>query len=249
MLASLALGIALLGEAPPSHPPAVLLEPDAALQHAAAQVEAGGPEALLYAAEVALHARNPALALEHLERLELEIESASTHTQRLRLELDARVQRGEVEAGRRVAERLAEHPGWGPHAWRQVGVLDTIERRRGIARLAGGFFALALAALALAGGRELLKVRRPVLILAVVVAGSLLAIAIVSPLLARIAALVELAWIVLAHAASAAAARTVPVPRLRLFIAALLLIGVAGAALAVLLPLPGPFYVEALSRA
>lgn len=227
---------------------AVLIDPAQALTEAERAAEAGGAHLQLRAAETALLAGRPERTLEILERLELEIEDERTRIHRARLELDALVILGRDEAARRTVERLEKNPGWENHAWRALGVIDSNAERRWIAKLFATAFALAIGALAVSAGRELLRVRKPVLISAVFAAASIGLAAIASPLIAQVVALVELAWVALMHAATSAAERITPVPRFRLFVAALLLIGLVSAAIAVLAPLPVSFYIEALAR-
>jgi hypothetical protein len=107
-------------------------------------------------------------------------------------------------------------------------------------------FSLALAMAMIGGARELLRPRMPVLILAGIAALVVLAVSTFSPVLARVVALLDLAIVALAHAASSTLVRVDPTPRFRIFLLAVVLAGTLGALIAIIAPLPWAFVLSEL---
>jgi len=87
-----------------------------------------------------------------------------------------------------------------------------------------------------------------VIAFAAIVLLAAVAIALVSPLLGRLAAILFFAWLAAAHAASAFAARLDPGPRGRMFLTAVFLLAVLGGALAIAAPIPPELALSEVGR-
>lgn len=210
---------AWLAAVPPSPP--LLLDPAGALIAA----KESSAEAPLWAAEAQLLAGDPKVALATLA-------GAGATARRLRLEVDARVALQDRQA-LPLIEALAGHDGWEQHAARQRAAMEAKERRQQWVRLGSMLFALTLGLLILTGARELLALRIET---AVVGIGAALVLALVSQLskpLMAVAGVACMAGVALVHAGTAAVRRTAAPPRIRLMIAASMLLGFGGVCWAV----------------
>jgi len=223
----------------------VLLDPEAARQDVAqwASTSTSGP-ARLRAAETLFFARDVAGARAILDGIGDDVDPA----RKKRLALDLAVLVSDIPVAQRAVLALSKHDGWDNHARRQAFALTAIPRDAVIATFGRVLLALALGILLLGGAKELLVPRKPTLILAGAAAIAALLAAWVSPVLAQLVILVDLAALVLAHAGLATIHRVGPSPKGRVFLAVLVLLGSAGAVLAVLAPIPWSFVLEQTSR-
>lgn len=153
---------------------------------------------------------------------------------RQRLELDLRLVGGDLVGAERAAVALSGAPGWAIHSAWQVQAIDGARNRRRLHRFGLAMFAVALAALALGGARELLRPSRETLMGA---AGVFLALWLGqrgSPFGGQVLGLLGAALWALTHAAVAARRRVEPSGRGRALLMALVLVGLGGVLLAAL---------------
>lgn len=216
--------------------PPVLTEPAPAREWARSD---GIPP--LTAVETLLFARDASGALDRL----LETEVAKEDPRRIRLELDAFVERGNARLGADRADQLETFEGWGVHARVQRKRLEQISAKRTAVRIALILFSMCLAALALGGARELLRLSGETVVFAAAVVIGVVVVRSGSAPLAAILALPGAGTIALVHAAGAAARRTAPTVRGRLLMASLVVLGTAGVFFAIGAQI-GPAHILAL---
>ena len=157
---------------------------------------------------------------------------AGSTPRRLRLEADARVALQDRDAVV-LLDALEKHPGWDQHARRQKSLISEAEDRKDRVRLGSILFALTLGLLILAGARELLIVRIETLVAGIALAVALLIWGELSKPLMTVAGVVALAGLALVHAGTAAVRRTAAPPRVRVMVAASMVLGLLGAVWAV----------------
>jgi hypothetical protein len=179
----------------------------------------------LTAAEAELLEGDPHAALRLLA-------GAGSTARRLRLEADAYValrDRGAVQ----YLESLKRHPGWEQHAGRQLMLLEEEKQRQDRVRLGSILFALTLGLLILTGARELLAMRIETVVAGIGAVAALLIWSQLSEPLMTVAGLVALAGVALVHAGTAAVRRSAAPSRVRVMVAASMLLGFTGAVWAV----------------
>jgi hypothetical protein len=178
----------------------------------------------MVAAETLLYAQDPGSALDRL----LESPVGRDDPRRLRLELDAFVAKGHTRLGKDRAEELGVHDGWRVHALVQLERLEEMSDKRMWVRIALIMYALCLAALALGGARELLKVSVETLVFAGALLIAVVVVRSASDALAAVLALPGAGALALVHASAATVRRTAPTVRGRLLVGSLLVLGTAG---------------------
>ena len=205
--------------------PPLLLDADASID---ALDAAGDP---LRAAEARLLSGRPRNAMKTLDLLP-EIGTGTRAARILRIRLDATVDAGDGDGAEPLGAALAAHPGWQSHAARQLDIARMIAVKRSGPRWGAVVYALAAAILMLGGARELLRIRRETVVLALAIAAAMALVSGASGTLGPVFGLIFVAMLALAHAAVATVRRGEPGPRGRLLIAVLMLLGTAGVAIA-----------------